>query len=110
MPARSNGISRLFLQSGASLLVVVLLCVPTLTRVTQRLESRTTVKNSIGFNRGSDHPPNKVSLSLVAVPSSVRCLDARRSVGGCHVAEPLWDTSATSAPSLPRAPPDASHT
>jgi len=90
------------LQAGAVLLLIVLVCVPAVTRATQRLDGAP-VTPTAGFSKSGDCPPNRVTLDPVA-PSFVLAA-AVAAVRAPHAARAIEATDSRLIPSPVPAPP-----
>jgi hypothetical protein len=100
-----------------ALIVIVLLCVPALTRVPQRLDFIGTVPQASGLSRNCDAPPKRSDLSserptTIAIEPSVVAVQSIPNVlqSDYHVQsdEPLPHAPITSPPDSLRAPPVSS--
>jgi hypothetical protein len=101
---------RLFVRCGIVLVAGVLLCVPALTRITQRLES-TQISTTLNFGKNIDCPPKKVTIAPVLAITSAVLLEDDETVPVARLA-PSPDATlphppTTAAPSPLRAPPPA---
>ena len=91
-------------RSSAALLVLVLLCVPSLTRVYQQLDCRSTAATlTSSFSKSANSPPTKILLDMPR-PIASRELLAEPTPTTEH-ARPLADCDPV--PSAETAPPDA---
>jgi hypothetical protein len=97
----------------AALIVVVMLCVPALTRVSQRLDLIGAVPQASGLSRNCDAPPERTrsavpsSLSIIAPAVIVTLAEAsdQRSDGPIAPAAPPPVSAVVSPPDSLRAPP-----
>ena len=88
----------------AALLVLILLCVPSLTRVYQQLDQRSTASTlTSSFSRSADCPPTKILVDMPQ-PVASRELPVERLTAIEH---PLPAAVLRPIPSLDSAPPDA---
>jgi hypothetical protein len=93
-PARSQSSSLLLARAAVVLGVLVLVCVPGLTRIGQRLE---TASHAPSFAKNIDCPPKKVTIAPAATLVSAVALAAFDLV-------PVVRFAPVADPSLPRSP------
>ncbi len=92
----------------AALIVVVMLCVPALTRASQRLDLIGAVPQASGLSRNCDTPPERIQPPVAAFPS-VAAPDAVAGpavVPEHRIADPVTDAEPVPTPSIV-SPPDS---
>jgi hypothetical protein len=99
-----------------ALIVIVLMCVPALTRMAQRLDFIGTVPQASGLSRNCDAPPRRTDLSsarpnTIVIEPSIVIVDAVPTVlqsdHRVRADEPLPSPPVPSPPDSLRAPPSA---
>jgi hypothetical protein len=86
------------IRAAALLFIIVLVCVPGLTRIGQKLQSVTPISSAPSFAKNIDCPPKKLTITPVAAiqsPTLVTMAEAAR----VECAAPCADASLPPAPS-----------
>jgi hypothetical protein len=97
---------RPWLKRSALMVAFVLLCVPALTRVTERAAQRQgNTKHTLSFRRVAEEAPQKIHFENAAVQIGARTVDPDR-LEGPHLADFVWAApSASRISPSPRGPP-----
>ena len=99
---------RLLARAGVLMYIVVLLCVPALTRIGQKLQPVTPISSAPSFAKNIDCPPKKVTVAPQFSITSAVLLKNTEVVRVARLAPPdptLPSTPVVTAPRALRAPP-----
>jgi hypothetical protein len=110
-PLHTRRFGLLLARTDVLLSVVVLVCVPALTRIGQKLEPVSPISHAPSFSGNIDCPPKKVTVAPVFAMTSPIPIKAFETVPVARLA-PLPDATLPRSPNLsaphpPRAPPSA---
>jgi hypothetical protein len=106
---RHHHLGRLPARLAALTFICVLICVPALTRIGQKLQPISPISQAPSFAKNIDCPPKKVTIAPIVTIASVVLLEKDETVPAVHLA-PAPDACVphpptTSAPIPLRAPP-----